>query len=271
MSESFVPVTVDQKVLFRDRSKYTAEIEAIRKLTGGKAGYLGVYASLADGTTLGSVYTLPNEGKAEHMLKMLREALAKAGASGAPRSVKAAPVNPERGHRHLPDGSVRLALSVRYMDDGKPQRSPVFASIYLSAQELAVLAPNEAKPGERYQVPEAVARLFAEAISGMSNLEYLIRAEDATEAVLAAEVLPPAADGSLQVRLAGKVAGKRDYLKDPKQPMWGKTAIEGLLTLDAQRKPQKLLLLFEGTHQPPFGKERPVGAVADWQAAGAAK
>lgn len=261
-----MPVTVDQKVLFRDRSKNNAEIEAIRKLSGGKSGYLGVYAATADGTALGMVYALPNEGKAEHMLKMLREALSKTGTPPV-RTVTAAQVNPDRGVGVRPDGSVRLALSVRNIEGGKPFGSPVVASIYFTAAEWAVLVPKEGKPGERYQAPESVARLLAEAISGLSNLEYLIRAEDATSATLAAEVLPAQADGSILVRLVGSVAGKRDYLKDPKQPMHGSTSFEGLFTLDAAKKPKKLLVLFDGTHKPPWGSEKPVAGVLDWRAA----
>ena len=265
VSENFVPVTVDQKVLFRDRSKSADEIEAIRKLSGGKAGHLGVYAAMADGTQLGLVYTLPNEGKAEHMMKMLREALSKAGPV-TPRKVTAARINPDRGVGARPDGSVRLALSVRNIEGDKPFGSPIFASIYLTAAEWAVLVPKEGKPGERYQLPEAVARQFAEAISGQSNLEYLIRAQDATSAALAAEVLPAQADGSILVRLVGNVAGTRAYLNDAKQPMGGKTSIEGILTLDAQKKPRKLIMLFDGTFKPPWGSEKPVGGVVDWQA-----
>ena len=266
MSENFVPVTVDQKVLMRDRSKNTDEIETVRKLSGGKGGYLGVYAATPDGAALGMVYTLPNEGKAEHMLKMLREALAKTDPV-TPRKATASQINPDRGVGLRPDGSVRLALSVRNIEGGKPFGSPVFASIYLTAAEWAVLVPKEGKPGERYQLPEAVARQFAEAISGQSNLEYLIRAQDATSATLAAEVLPAQADGALLVRLVGDVAGTRAYLNDAKQPMGGKTSIEGILTLDATKKPRKLLMLFDGTFKPPWGSEKPVGGVVDWQAA----
>src|SRR5262245_33677885 len=214
------------------REANAEEIKHVEKFTGGKAVHLGVYLVAPDGTPLGTIDTISTS--ADKIFPILKEAAAKFGPI-EPRKPPAAAVNPDRGVGLRGDGSARMALTVRYLDKSFSAGQPVFDSIVFTKEHWVAIAPP-AGAKDKYEVPDATARQFARAVSASSDLSYLIRPQDLHEVTLTGEVVSEK-DGYVQVRLAGKMAGKRPHVNEPTKPHEGSLTMEGMLVLDARGRP----------------------------------
>src|SRR5262249_55636163 len=139
----------------------------------------GLWVVTTDGKVLGFHYHRAKPGESyadgqrrwvDDTLGMLRDAAKEAGPP-EPRDLKAKPEGLSGGGRgRAPGGGARLAVSVIGLRGGRQEGPPVVDSIRLSADEWAAFAPPEgAKAGREWELPEAVARRFAPALSPMTD------------------------------------------------------------------------------------------------------
>ncbi len=165
---------------------------------------IGMHVVSPDGTLIASS-ACPLDSQV--VLQFLRRAL-HGHESSLPRSV--APSGParDRGYGLQPDGSARLAVTIRAMDHGRPADSPVLDSIRLTASQLKAMAPPNAVSGTRYALPAGASREFVRALTDTPDLTYALRAQDATAAHFEAQVVSVAAT-EVVVRIHGTLAGDR--------------------------------------------------------------
>lgn len=262
MRRNFVPVAVDKQRLSRD----LAELKLIETFTGGRTANLAVHLVTAEGKPLTDRQIFRMQ-TADEVLTTLRDAVAKFG-TVTPRDVKPTWQPPDKGVGSRADGSVRLALTVRHTDKGA-HSSPVFDSIVLTKERWQALLPRAPKEGATYDVPEATVREFARAVSASSDLSNLIRPGDLTGAKLRGTVQQTPEGWT--VRLAGELVGTRKYVNGPEM-LPGRMKLDGVLMLDKEQRPLRLLVVGEGTFQMPWDRSpRPTAAVAEWRASEAAR
>ena len=104
--------------------RYAAEQRLVQLLTGGRSVNLGVFLVTAEGQQLTDreIFRMPS---AAQVLATLREALARFGPV-TPRRVRPSWQDTDRGAGVRTDGSVRLALCIRYTDRADYVPRPVF-------------------------------------------------------------------------------------------------------------------------------------------------
>jgi len=168
-----------------------------------------------------------------------------------------------------PDGSVRLAVCVRYTDRLDNVSRPVFDSIILPARQWQALQPGSRQVGFRYPVADEVARQFSRAVGAGADPTEMLRAEDLTAASLSGTVTRADAQG-VTVAFSGGLSGLRHHVNGGDLP--GRSALEGELVLAPDGTPLRLLMVSEGEYKTPWERQvRPTGGVVDWQAAGRAQ
>jgi hypothetical protein len=266
VSENFVCIAVNKTEMVQSpgaRLRYPAEQQLINLLTHGHSVNLGVFLSTADGQQLTNreifrLHTTPE------VLSTLREALARFGPV-TPRYARPAWQDPDRGAGVRPDGSVRLALFVRYTDDRRPTVAQVFDSIILPAAQWQALQPPSRQAGARYAVPDEVARQFSRAIGAGSDPTQMLRPEDLTSAGLTGTVTEANGYG-VTVELAGRFEGARRHVNGG-EALPGQAFIQGSMDLAPDGRPLRLLMVSDGVFRMPWDRHpRPTGAVIDWQA-----
>lgn len=202
---------------------------------------------------------------ADAVVEMIDRAMAKFGPV-TPRKVKATPL-PYRGSGVRPDGGVRL-IAYNRGDNG------LAFSVALTKDEWQTFMPKSATIGERWSLPEAVAKSFAPVMSPFADTRLRPRPGDARQAELAAEVVN--VDGRLaRVRLTGRWAV--DWTHDDTEHSVGTARAEGFAVYDRETKAlQSLLMVFDGSYgystrpnQSP--KSQPSSAVVRWRLDGAAE
>jgi hypothetical protein len=252
VSASFVPAAVDRKALGQDR---------LRSLQRQKPQYHGIWIVSPEGKVLAG----HAEPKAKEIVEMLETALQAFGPV-APRQVGSVELHPRRGSGVHPDGSVSLALHSRLMHKGARDGPVVFDSLTLGTQELAMLAPPRGAVGEKWVVPDDLARKLCRIVSPVSDRDYLPLPEHAKVAELEAEVVS-IAGGAAAVRLAGR--WETEHLTSDKKQIRASASGEGLAIFDMRQKTMRSFLLvttglFVDT---PPSKPRETGAVLEWNAA----
>lgn len=265
MSDYFVPVAVDKQKLVHaagSRERYGDERRIIDLFTGGKSGDLAVYLLTPAGQSLTNkqIFRMQSAGD---VLSTLQEAVAEFGPV-APRRAIPAWQPRDKGVGLRPDGSVRLAASVRHTDRTDYRARPVFDSIVLTKEQFDSLTPAGLEPGTRHTLPDSTARQFSRMLSASSDLSNMIRPSDLTVVELTVTVSD--AD-QRQLSLSGRLAGSRRYVNG-NELIPGQAQVAGLIQLDADDKPVRLLFVFEGTYKLPWdGADRPTGAIVEWSAA----
>src|SRR5262249_38376190 len=128
----------------------------------------------------------------------------------------------------------------------------------------SMLPPSRAD-GAAYDIAQSTVGEFARAVTATSDISNLIPPKQLTTANLTG-VVRAAEAGRVQVRLTGQLAGQRKYVNGPEM-LPGRTRFDGMLWLDDAGRPERLLLVGEGTFKMPWDKSpRPTAAVAEWRA-----
>ncbi|MFO0807988.1 MAG: hypothetical protein U0746_05155 [Gemmataceae bacterium] len=184
----------------------------------------------------------------------------------APRTVKATPL-PFRGAGVRPDGGVRLVVYNR-ADNG------LVFSVPLSADEWKTFAPPTAAAGERWTLPEAVARQFAPVLSPHGDTRFRPRPQDVKFAELKAEVEATDAK-TARLRLSGR--WQVDWTHDGTEHSVGAATAQGIAVYDREAKAlRSLVVIFDGTYgyttKPGETlKPQPSAAVVRWRLDGEAE
>lgn len=262
VSANFVPAAVDRKVLLRGKGK-----EFLRSLQRQKPQYHGIWIVSPEGKVLAG-HADPKakgtEGWTREVVETLETGLQVFGPVG-PRKEGPVDLQPQRGKGVRPDGSVCLALHGRLMHKGARDGPVVFDSLTLGAQEWALLFPTRAAPGEKWVVPDALARKFSRIVSPVSDPEFMPLPEHAKGAKLEAEVVS-IAGGAAVIRLAG--TWETEHSTSEGKPIRASASGEGLAIVDVpQRTMRSFLLVTTGVFgQTPPSEARETGAVLEWSA-----
>ena len=238
----------------------------------------GLWVVTPEGKTLGFHYHRAKGGESYaagqkrwvmDTLAMLQTAVREAG----PLPVREVKTKPEilagRGRGLSEDGAVRLAVSVVGFQNGRRDGPPVVDSLHLTGESTAALAPKDTKPGSEWTVPESIARMFAPALSPMTDPIFSPRPTDVTTAKITARV-ERAADGVIVVRYGGRWESDHNRDGDPKFPIHTTATGEGVGVFDAKTgKPKEMVWVLTGTYRngPPTVKPRTTAAVIEWTAA----
>jgi hypothetical protein len=202
---------------------------------------------------------------ADAVVEMLDESLKKFGPV-TPRQAKAEPL-PYRGAGVKPDGGVRLVAYNR-ADHG------LAFSVNLTAEQWRSFVPPTVAAGERWTLPEPVAREFAPVLSPLADTRFRPRPDHLKSAELSAEV--ESLDGQQAlIRLNGR--WHADWKHDGDEHSAGTATAEGIVVYDLSRKTvRSLLVIFDGTYEytTTGGYKRPVqkvAAVVRWRLDGEAE
>lgn len=184
----------------------------------------------------------------------------------SPRSVRPTAILPDEGIGLRADGSIRLSVTVRAMENGQlVRKSPVRDNLLLSVGDLRALLPPGIQERQKFTVADTTARLFALLVSDGPDPVYTIRPQDVTSGQLQATVIKAAGEGG-EIRFRGKLAGSR-VISGNNQPFGGETALEGYLTFNTARKPVRLVMVaWGGFHMPWQRNSHDIVALAEWKA-----
>ncbi len=186
-----------------------------------------------------------------------------------PREVRGGDPWPDRGAGVRPDGSVRLAVSVRFTFGGNPRGRGTRDSIILSAKDWDRLRPPEVSAGEKWPIPDRVARQFCRCLSPDQDPVTMASPDEVTDCGLVGEV-HAVADGMATVLYTGHVEATHKNPHDTKVTNHGKARLRGVGLYDVKKgRLIALALVTEGTFTPyPYEGRKTTFATAaavDWK------
>lgn len=216
-----------------------------------------------DGRVLGGFRGF--DDMAGRMRKVIEDALRLFGPV-KPREAKAVEIQPHRGKGVMSDGSVRLAEYIRPSDDSLAflsTRTPVIASLTLTRQEFAALAPARAVVGTTWTLPDDVAKKFARVTSPMCY-QHAPQPDWVTAVRIAARV-QGVEGGTARLRYEGRIATEHRAGSRSISVQEARLAGEGVYDLSA-RTMRSLLVVGSGTLRWPEAPEKPVAfdALVEW-------
>ena len=149
--------------------------------------------------------------------------------------------------------------------NGKQEGPPAVDSVRLSKAEWAAFAPPDGQAA--WELPEAVARTFAPALSPVTDSIFVPRPTDVTKATVTARVVRDAG-GLLVIRYTG--AWQSHHLRDgdARFPIRGEAAGDGVGVYDpATKRMQSLVWVLKGTYRNgATALPVPTAAVVEWEA-----
>lgn len=223
------------------------------KVLAGMSAEKDGHPSERQGNGPGAPYRT-NPKFADAVVELLDTSLAKFGPV-ATRMAKPRPL-PYRGAGIRPDGGVRF-IAYNRADNG------LVFSVSLTKDEWQAFAPKTTNVGERWSLPEAVARNFAPVLSPYADTRLRPRPQDAKFASLSAEIESADAHRAV-IRLTGR--WQVDWTHDTTEHSVGAATAEGIAIYDRDAKAVKsLLLIFDGTYgytTKPGQVPKPTGSAA---------
>jgi hypothetical protein len=196
-------------------------------------------------------------------VEMLQTAVAAAGPL-PPRAARAGNPFPDRGVGPTKDGGVRLAVSVIGLRNGRQEGPPAVDSVLLTKDEWAAFAPPDGKA--EWELPEAVGKKFAPALSPLTDSIFVPRPAEVTKAAVTAKVARRA-DGLVVVRYAGSWESRHLRDGDAKFPITAEAAGDGVGVYDPQAKAMRSLIwVLKGTYRAGLkGAAVPTASVVEWE------
>jgi hypothetical protein len=181
------------------------------------------------------------------------------------RNVQPQPL-PFRGAGVKPDGGVRL-IAYNRADGG------LAFSVQLTKEDWQSFTPAKLASGERWTLPESVARQFAPVLSPYADTRFRPRPTDLKAAQLTAEV-ESADNRQARIRLAGRWQAEWDH--DGNEHSIGSATAQGIAVYDVTKKSMRsVLVIFDGTYSYTTSNSKPrtqsVAAVVRWRLEGKAE
>lgn len=233
------------------------------------AQYQGLYLVGADGKVLASHQNFKSHKTwPQEVLADLEPGLKSFGAV-QPRAVPIADPLPDRGVGVRADGSVCLAVFLRYSIKNIPHRelpNPTIDSLVLTADEFRQIAPAKAEAGAEWLLPEAVCRKFHR-ILGPGDEDSMPRLHEVRTAKFVGKV-QSVNDGIAEVGYEGAIAGSHETQSN-KGKCHGEAKLIGTGVYHVKEKRLlSIVWVFDGTFRstPPYDKEtRSYTGVVEWR------
>jgi hypothetical protein len=208
----------------------------------------------------------------DEVLGVLEEGLKRAG-KVAKRSTRPTDPRPYRGRGVAPDGSVRLAVSLRVLRRGfEPLGGVTVDSAALPAGQWAKLAPVKVEAGHSWEVPASAAKSLSRILSPQSDLTTLATPGEVTAVRLAGKV-ERVRDGIAYLRYEGRIASVHKYpYPVGERKTWknsARVALVGVGSYDVKaRKMLSLMMVGDGVyrHWAPYDAPQAYAAVLEWRA-----
>lgn len=268
ISKWTVPVAVN---LYKIRDAKGEAGDFFRTVQKQKQQYQGFWVVSPDGKVIAAQGNSKNEKTWPQEVLDILEAALKDEMANAPRRYDWKPAHAFHGHGVQEDGSVNVAVFVRFVFGGKPSGPGAFDSITFSAQEWGKLAPQTretVKVGEKWEVPAEIVNKFCKCLSPKSDKTNVPRPEEVKDAQMHGTV--QSIDGDLAtIAYHGKLAAVHQHPFD-KKPKTNRGLAEfiGYATYNAKTKEMlTFALTFDGTYHafPPYHeREYKTFAGAEW-------
>ena len=206
----------------------------------------------------------PNRRFADATLIMLDDALNRFGPVTR-RIAKPQPLE-YRGAGVKPDGGVRLVALSR-SDHG------LIFSVVLSKDDWAAFLPPKLMVGDRWTLPESVARKFAPVLSPYADTRFRPLPDEVKTAKLSA-LVESLANGEAHIRLNGE--WHADWTHDNNEQSLADVTAEGFLIADTKTgAPRRLLMILDGSYSYANAsrkhKREPLATVVRWRMDGEAE
>jgi hypothetical protein len=272
-----VPVALN---LYKVRQDKGAAGDFWRSVQKQKPNYQGLWLVSPEGKVLAAHQdmTSMSNPRGKWAKKALADLEAGLEAFGpvTPRRVGKVQSLPYRGVGTQPDGRVTLSVTDRWVFVKDLSHDPprdalgatVLDSISLTADEWKGLAPPDAQPGGKWEVPEATARKF---FPLLSTSDTVFRdAKEVTSVRLAGRV-EKVEDGTAYLAYEGEIAathrGTKDEGKEGKQCSSAAKLLGGVGVYGVKSgRLQGLTLVFDGRFRnyAPYDSPARFGAVVEW-------
>ncbi len=230
------------------------------------AQYQGLYLVSPDGKVLASHQQYKN-GKTwvNELIADLEPGL-RAFGDIKPRDVSRTDPLPFRGVGKREDGSITLAIYLRYARKKIPLRelpNPTIDSLTLSTSELGEFAPPRIEHGVAWKLSEELSRKFSRLL-GPSDEDSMPRPKEMTAFNLTGK-LDRDENGVAIITYQGSLAG--GHLNAAKKQTQGKVNILGVGRYHVKTKQMlSLVWIADGVHNrpPPYDNAVPYSAVVEW-------
>ncbi len=235
--------------------------------------YQGILIVSPDGKVLASHGKMVEPGRkwSGEILDAVDAALAKFG-KVAPREPEPRDALSDRGLGLRRDGGIALAVYLRPMVLGLDTRGlgpTAVDSIVLSEEEASRFSREDAREGQTWVIPAAVAGKLHKVLSPMSDANTLARADEVTEVRLRGKV-ETIFEGEAYLRYSGKIVGEHVWQFPPHKgkKIRAEATLEGVGSADAKTgRLSRLVIVARGTfrNHPPYDEPSSYGAVIDWR------
>jgi hypothetical protein len=267
ISKWCVPVAIN---LYKIRGAQGEAGDFFRAVHKEKPQYQGFWIVSPEGKVIASHHEVKSEKTwPQEVLQVLQSGLDKE-LDREPRQYDWKPANPYRGHAVMEDGSVNLALFVRFVFSGKPSGPGAFDSIPFSATDWAKFAPAaEAKVGTKWDIPDELAKQFCKCLSAKSDQTNVPRPHEVNEIEMHG-VVQSIQDDIATLAYHGKIAAvhQHPFAKEPKTNR-GQASFMGFARYNLKtREMQTFTLAFDGTYHafpPHHERQYTIFAGVEWQ------
>jgi hypothetical protein len=260
IASTMVPVAVDR---WKAEDPTTREAQFLRPFMKNHPAQGSPCIFAPDGRFLGGFHGYGD--MAGRTRKLLDDAL-KAFGPVKPREAAALETHPYRGKGVMPDGGVSLAAYLRPSDASLAYlntRTPVVSSVSLTEKEFTALAPRQAVVGERWKLPDAVARRFSRVTSPLCR-QHAPEPDWVTGVEIHAEVRA-IKDGMAWLHFDGRIASEHQVRAQTISVQATKLTGEGVYDIEATAM-RSVLLVGSGTLRWPEAPEKIVAfdVLVEW-------
>ena len=234
-----------------------------------KQMYQGMWIVDNDGKVVASHGQFEEDAKkwTRQVADLLDDGLRKSGAKADPRAPRTKDLLPLRGKGVQADGKVTLALSTRYLHQGKGLDFGVFDTIHLTSKQFAEFAPPKTKVGETWKLSKDAATQFSRCLSVFSDQSNMPLPREVTDVEFTGAVAA-LKDGKATLTFAGRIAAVHEHTFLKGKTNQAKATLRGIAVYDVEKKElQSLHAVLEGTYRQfqPYDKEdNPLAACVEW-------
>ena len=245
VSSMFIPVAMNLYKLRADRGPGGDLFRSVQKQMDQ---YQGFWVISPEGKALGINYDRKNDPSVSEnrQVSIMLENGLKSFGSLKPRDVRPTDLLPYRGKGIRPDGSVTLALYGRLLHNGQSDGPMMLDSVTLGAFDWEHFVPAQKSEGQRWAIPDPIARSLALSVLSPGDSGGQFRPEDFVQAELQAKV-ESIKGGKARILLSGKWRAEGLYGGEKGHPHAASATADGFAVYDMEKKSMRsVFLLFSG-------------------------